>query len=473
VLAAAELGSGLIWFENIGGLPLGFVPHQIDAAAAHSVASADLDHDGDLDVVAGLIGESPAAWYENNGQSPPTFLKRVAGDGKGLGSNIALADLDGDADVDLLSVSAETGRLTWHENAGGQYGVEASQVPLSQIRPNSPNQLLSLDLTHEGRPGDSSIAVTSLTLQFADAAGQPLTATQMQERFTSLSVYRTSCCGRRFDPATDPLLATISPPDLDPDSRLIVALPTGGLNPPLAPGEQATYSVAGRYVDACADGSVPLQIQVVINENTARDQVSGLPVWAQGFRKAGLLTPDRVEDNPRLVVNELSPEESSRIVNPDGMDEAVGWFELFNLEYADVDLSGMYLTNDPTDPTRYRIPDGMRIPLRGHLLFIADGNLAAGPTHTSFRLSKGDEAVALYGTDANHRPRIDVLALPDSSSIDGPTEPGSEASWGRYPDSAANQQALVPTPGRPNQIESGPIKVFLAAIFNGEGCPTR
>ncbi len=472
VLASAELGGSLIWFENTGGLPLRFAPRQIDAVVARTLTSSDLDHDGDLDIVAGLSGESPAAWYENDGQSPPTFVRHLAGDDKTFGNNISLADLDGDADADLLSVSVDTGRLSWHENAGGQYGIEASQVPSTWIRPNSPNQLLSLDLAHRGRPGDSSIDVLSLTLQFADADGRLLTSAQMQERFTSLSVYRAPCCGRHFDLASDQFLATVSPTILDAEGRLTIALPSGGPNLPLSSGEQATYFVTGRYDNACADGSVPIQIQVVITENMARDQESGLPVFAEGFRGAGLLTPARIEDNPRLVVNELSPEEPDPTVSPDGMDGQVGWFELFNLEYADVDLSGMYLTNDLDDPTRYRIPDGVRIPLRGHLLFIADGNPAAGPTHTSFRLTDGDEGVALYATDALDRSMTDMLPLGDGAS-NGVQDDGSEVSWGRYPDGGSNQQALEPTPAQPNQIESGPIRLFLTTILNGDGCPTQ
>ena len=171
-----------------------------------------------------------------------------------------------------------------------------------------------------------------------------------------------------------------------------------------------------------------LRIQPIISDGTARDLAGGVVVRAEGFQIAGLLTPDRVDDEPRLVINEFATEESSDYADPGRPGEVVGWVELFNREYAPVDLSGKYLTNDAGDPARYRIPDGVQIGARGHLLFVADGNPAAGPTHLPFRLSDGDPVIALHETAANGQTLIDAILLAERI----PSDDLPNASWGRY-----------------------------------------
>ena len=467
LIAAAELGRALIWYDNLGGFLPSFVQRRVDGINARSLAVADLDQDGDMDIVAGLDEEFAATWYESDGQSPPIFTRHSGGKA-GFGSRISLADLDGDADADLLAVNIDDGRLTWLENSGGQYGIAASQDPSTWIKPDVPKQLLAVNLTHRGQPGDSNIELASLNVQFADLDGRAMTTAQIQQHLTSLSVYAANCCVEQLNPDVHPLLATVSPLVLDANGRLPIRLPMGEPNVSVAAGGQATYFLVGQSMDGCADDLISLQIQLVISGDTARDQVSGVPVWAEGFRPGGLLTPVRVGDGPSVVINEVATEGSSQFAAADGIVEQSGWFELFNRDYVDVDLSGMYLTTALGEATLYRIPAGVQIPARGYLLFIADGNSAAGPTHTTFRLSDADEVVALFPAELQEIP-VDALMLDQRV----PTGQLSGASWGRYPDGSTNLQTLVSTPGAPNQANAGPYKMFFAAIFGGNSCPTR
>ena len=98
---------GVQWLENRGGLE--FEPHRIaDLSGASSPQAADLDGDGDLDVVVASAynqWDDEAArslvWLENNGRMQFT-MHRIAHSPTHL-ITLAAGDLDGDGDADLVT----------------------------------------------------------------------------------------------------------------------------------------------------------------------------------------------------------------------------------------------------------------------------------------------------------------------------------------------------------------------------------
>ncbi len=97
-----------------------------DDDTASTITSADLDGDGDLDVLQG--GNDGILWYENLGDGGD-FNKINTIDAIPATSLIATADIDGDGDLDILSVSTEGKVVSWYENTGGgAYTTTPSQI---------------------------------------------------------------------------------------------------------------------------------------------------------------------------------------------------------------------------------------------------------------------------------------------------------------------------------------------------------
>ncbi len=91
------------------------------ADGAYTVFAADLDADGDADLISGSFGDWTVCWHENNGEVPPSFTAiDVFTDPDRRVYSVFAADLDGDGDTDIVSANGTIdGRLRWLENEGG------------------------------------------------------------------------------------------------------------------------------------------------------------------------------------------------------------------------------------------------------------------------------------------------------------------------------------------------------------------
>jgi hypothetical protein len=131
------------------------------SAPAHG-HPVDMDGDGDSDVLmafgiaAGVGNQSPEshqiAWYENIGAPGigSQWKKHVVAASFAQGFEAVAADLDGDGDQDIVATGwGDEGRLAWFENRGDATGG----WPQHRLKENWPNAVTVIiaDLNHDGR----------------------------------------------------------------------------------------------------------------------------------------------------------------------------------------------------------------------------------------------------------------------------------------------------------------------------------
>ena len=133
------------------------------------------------------------------------------------------------------------------------------------------------------------------------------------------------------------------------------------------------------------------------------------------------------------------------------------WFELYNPGSEAIDLGGLYLTDDLTEPTQFQIPDGVTIAGGGFLLFYADSDTDQGNQHTNFKLSADGESLLLFGADGVTQ--IDAVTF---------TAQATDVAYGRQPDGTGSWVTMCEaTPGGANSNScSAGYTIYLPIIIN-------
>jgi Na+-transporting methylmalonyl-CoA/oxaloacetate decarboxylase gamma subunit len=111
-------------------------------------------------------------------------------------------------------------------------------------------------------------------------------------------------------------------------------------------------------------------------------------------------TPSLLAQGDRMIrINEFLVFNESNYVDDYGNNSA--WIELFNPAYNAVNFSKMYITNDPANPKKYRIPDAGHLTVlqpRSFIVLYADNDPDKGILHVNFILG-GEGYIAMYDSD--------------------------------------------------------------------------
>ena len=121
-------GIGFYWMEHLDGNgtfgPL--IPIDNTLSQARTQRLADVDGDGDLDIVTNAVGGTIMAWFENTDGDGDFSVQHTIESSGLYESDFELVDLDGDNDLDILTLAAD--KAFWRENTNGQGDFSEQQT---------------------------------------------------------------------------------------------------------------------------------------------------------------------------------------------------------------------------------------------------------------------------------------------------------------------------------------------------------
>ena len=298
-----------------------------------------------------------------------------AGDSPGLhasfklsagGESVVLSDIDArdnalidSVDFPALAADVSYGRTP---EATGPFGVLAVASP-GGATPVIPEVAIDADgaVTEGGR---ATFNVTAVPAPSADLV---------------VNLVVTQGAGQAYLPASPPTSVTVAAGATE--AALGVEIPNDAVDEPHGVLTATLASGAGYTLGSVASASV-----------TVRDDDPG-------------------PSDGGVVVNELMASNGGTALDPQGEDD--DWIELYNTAARQIDLSGMYLSDNRDKPKKWSFPAGTVIQRNGYLLVWADEDTDDSPgLHADFKLSAGGESVVLSDTDDNGNAVIDAVDFP-------------------------------------------------------------
>jgi hypothetical protein len=111
-----------------------------------------------------------------------------------------------------------------------------------------------------------------------------------------------------------------------------------------------------------------------------------------------------------VVINELLAVNTTTQADQNG--EFDDWIELCNKSGLELDLSGYYLTDSKSNPGKWQIPSGTKIPANGFLVVWADNDTLQSGLHASFKLSSEGEKLYFVNPDLLIIDKVEYPAQP-------------------------------------------------------------
>ena len=134
IISSSVNDNTIAWYENDGTANPLWSAADIATSAdgAYSVFAADMDSDGDMDIVSASANDDAVSIYINNGASDPSWsVSDISTDANGA-RGVFIADIDNDGDLDIISASENDDKIAWYQNSAGRNAPQITSVTSSQ-----------------------------------------------------------------------------------------------------------------------------------------------------------------------------------------------------------------------------------------------------------------------------------------------------------------------------------------------------
>lgn len=240
---------------------------------------------------------------------------------------------------------------------------------------------------------------------------------------------------------------------LEPDAYVVVwcgGEAEDGMHAPfkLSAGEEAVlFDASGRPLDTAVLNSVDSGM-VLRREGEVWTQAKPCPGYPK--TEAGMAEYEaslKETEDMGLYINEFMASNATTIC--DSFGSYSDWIELYNSTDTDMDISGFGISDNLSQPMKYRFPDGTTIAAKGYLVVFCSGNegMQNGELHAPFGLRSYGEDVVIANRAGriidsysfkNQETDVSVARIPDGA---GELQPNSQPSPG-YPNTGAGYSAF-------------------------------
>lgn len=146
---------------------------------------------------------------------------------------------------------------------------------------------------------------------------------------------------------------------------------------------------------------------------------------------------------PLLKINEFMASNTTIIADEYG--EYGDWIEVYNADTESVFLGDKYLSDNLSNPDKWKMPNTYLAPL-DFILIWADGDPGKGSRHANFKLSASGEEIGIFDSEGTGFHPLDSLLFgPQATDISQGRFGNGEEEWRYFP---------IPTPGYSNIFDA-------------------
>jgi hypothetical protein len=151
ILGAGLFGGGVAFWENRLQEGLPWEEHVIvseDFYGAVSVFAADMDADGDLDVLSAGFSVDDITWWENAAQDGSEWVEHVVDGGFDGAQSVFAADINGDESTEVVGAAYKKGEIAWWERSEDSGATWTKNLLTGELQ--GAYSVQAADINHDG-----------------------------------------------------------------------------------------------------------------------------------------------------------------------------------------------------------------------------------------------------------------------------------------------------------------------------------